>query len=231
MRSWNMGLYKNQLDLTLARSCFDMNILLCHYRNVLCNLGGALQVSCDCSTWKSGCPPQMHLNNWLREELHMPRFCPSKRHRVSSGEDIGTSYINRWEPMWNPYTDNPIAITTKIPHSVQKFYIAKSSTRFCSSSRFMDMTLKTKHTFSNQCRELRRRGRGWQWHLTPHSPILYTCTASALHREPAHKRFQLSLPTPLCCSLFCCLRGDSWWQVHDKGKLGCVTPSPALIEF
>lgn len=77
-----MGLYKNELDLTPTRSCFDVNISLCHYGNVLCNLGGALQVNCDCffHTKKRLLPKKLCFNNWFREELHKPRSFPSKRH-------------------------------------------------------------------------------------------------------------------------------------------------------
>lgn len=100
-----MGLYKNELDLTLTRSCFDVNISLCHYGNVPCNLGGALQVNCDWfffSHEKAAAPKKkMCFNNWFREELHKPRSFPSKRHTEFHHAKI-KGKLTLTEPMQNP---------------------------------------------------------------------------------------------------------------------------------
>lgn len=104
------------------------------------------------------------LNNWLRVQPHISRSFPSNEtHRVSPCGDEGESYINRIAP----FTDLPTGITTKVPHTVQKFHVVRCiiilkrygsasfnffNKNFCSSLSFMDITPKPKYPFSKQYR-------------------------------------------------------------------------------
>lgn len=89
----------------------------------------------------------------------MSRSFPSnKTHRVSPCGDEGETYINRIAP----FPDHPTGITTKVPHTVQKFHVVRyisvskcygsANKNFGSSLSFMDIIPKPKYPFSKQYR-------------------------------------------------------------------------------